>query len=126
MTSIDVPRNQSQKLSALDGINVRETTSPVIFYLCPVGKTASVKGFAECDSTGAAASVRLNVAGASIATWKFSGGVTDPNVPNNLTVGTRIFFDVQLKAGETIGYTQSSGTNASFNLNATVQEVTAT
>lgn len=122
MTSIDVPRNSSQKSTASIGINVRKILSPFIFYTCPVGKKAVIRGTALCDSTGAAATVDLRVAGISIAEWQAAGGVPNPNVPQDLELGTEFRFEVQLNAGETLLYDQNSGTNASINVNISIQE----
>lgn len=124
MVSQDVPRNQSQQISKSFGVNLRET-SPTVLYTCPAGKKATVKGSALVDSTGAAGTVDLVIAGQSIAEWQATGGGTDPNVPQNLAINTRFQFDVQLNSGETISYTQNTGSNASMTFSISVQESNA-
>lgn len=116
--------NSVQKIPTV-GINIRRTLSPFAFYTCPAGKKAVIKGSAVVDNTGAAVTVDLNAAGNSIAEWQFSGGGTDPNVPQDLALGTLFKFEIQLDAGETLDYSQNTGTNASINVNAMVQETPA-
>jgi len=103
-------------------INIRRVVSPFAFYTCPAGKKAIVKGTAEVTGTGAAATVDLNAAGTSIAEWQSAGGNLNDDVPQNMAIGVRFFFEIQLDAGETIDYDQNAGTNAEMNFNAEVHE----
>jgi len=69
--------------------------------------------------------VDLNAAGVSIAEWQSAGGQLNDDVPQNMAVGVRFNFEIQLDAGETIDYDQNTGTNAELNFNAEVQETPA-
>lgn len=103
-------------------INVRKTLSPFVFYLCPAGKKAIIKGTAVCDNTGAAANVSLVAAGVSIAKWLAAGGQGNQNKPREMSVEVQFDFEIQLDAGDSISYSQDVGTNASIDFNAMVQE----
>jgi len=122
-----ISRNQIQKIPTI-ALNVRKTLSGGTdgdFYTVPTGKKARIKGVATCDSTGAATTVDLNVAGTSLAEWQSAGGTADPFIPQDLALGVQFPFDVQLDAGEILQYSQNSGTNASMNVNAEILETPA-
>lgn len=121
MTGTITARNASQKIPTI-GINVRKI-GPFVFYKCPVGKKAIIKGNANCTNTGASATVDLTVVGESVAEWQATTGRTDQNVPQDMAVGVVFTFEYQLAAGEEIASIQSGGgTNAPMNFNAEVQE----
>jgi len=116
MTSVLVARNVAQKLGK-DIVSVSSPTitgSSIIIYTCPAGKTARIIGRMVCSTTGAAATADLVFRLISIAEWQSSGGVFDPNVPQDLAVGTQVTFDEVLVATETVQLTQNTGTNANF------------
>ena len=62
------------------------------------------------------------MAGISLAEWQASGGGTDPNLPQDLVISFLYQFEVNLSAGENIGRSQSSGTNANTTINIVIEE----
>ena len=98
-------------------VNAYKVLSPATFYTCPAGKRAIITGKAICNSLGAAANVRLNAGGLEICRWQAAG--TSSVI---LTTGTIFSFSIQLTAGQTLDYTQSSGTNAGMDIISVVQE----
>lgn len=125
MTSFDVPRNSSQKVSASFGINLRTTTTPYSIYICPAGKKAHIKGTVECDSTGAAINADLIVSNISVAEWQATGGRDDQNKPQELSTGVRFNVDVRMNELTQMELEQTTGTNASFRVNLTIEESSA-
>jgi len=86
---------------------------------------AKVKGRVQCTGRGAAATASFEVAGVIMFTWVVgSGSLGWEMSPRALNDGTDEFalFDVELSAGEIIETTQSTGTNAEFNVWAEVVE----
>lgn len=117
-----ISRNQVQKTNKRVITWATDVVQPTTWYTCPSNKIAIIKGRCTCDGTGAAATADLNINDVSIAEWQASGGGTDPNVPQDLAVGFIYSFEAELNAGETLTTTQSSGSNANFKLNATIEE----
>ena len=116
MTGRTTALNTAQRINTTP-INIRRVLSPYTFYTCPAGKKATVIGKAVCTGLGAAASVRLNAAAIRIVEWQaIASG------DKILAVNSYFDFDIQLAAGETLDYDQSSGTNGELNVNAKVQE----
>jgi len=114
----------SQKLQERE-INGRVVLQPNTWYTCPAGKTAKVKGCIQCTGTGAAATADLIAAGIIIFRWLPAGFVESfQNGPRTLSADVDQFaeFDINLSAGETIITDQNTGTNAEFNMFATVTE----
>jgi len=130
-----IAKNTQQKSPAFE-INGREIVQPFIWYTCPAGKIARVKGTVICTGFGAASQPRFSVAGvikyrwgntinigSNVATWN-----EGDNEGQNATllffppVNTERKFDVTLSAGQTIETSQNSGTNSEFNLFAEVVE----
>lgn len=121
MVGETIALNSVQKLPT-DAINVRRTVSPFTFYECPVGFKAVVKGTALVDNFGAGTTVSLKGAGVFIAQWIFTSCVVGNFDVKKLCLGTQFKFEIQLDAGDIVEYIQNSGTNASIDFTATVQE----
>jgi len=122
------PSNVAQKIPTFE-INGRVVVQPHTWYTCPTGKKAIVKGRVQCTGRGAAASANFLVSGILMFVWNQSSNpssVTNWFIsPRSLTTGaggTFALFEVELAAGEIIETTQNTGTNAEFNLWASVQE----
>jgi len=108
-------------------INARVVLQPNVWYTCPAGKVAKVKGSVQCTGRGAAANADFNAAGILMFSWTSNGAIVDdyinqPRVLTTINGGQLAFFEVELSAGQTIETTQDSGTNAEFNVFATVVE----
>jgi len=126
-----VSRNIAQKIPTFE-INGRVVLQPNTWYTCPTGKKAIVKGNVRCTSRGAAADADFVVAGVVMFTWDkaviantFASGPNYIAQPEGLATGSGgelALFEVELAAGETIVTQQNTGTNAEFNLFASVQE----
>jgi len=114
-------RNQSQRLG-LSQIEENTTTTPQTYYTCPAGKITRIIGWGFCEGTGSAATVDLAAAGVDQAEWQATGGRDDQAEPQNMQEGFRFDFDVILVAGQTLGVTQNTGTNAEFHIHARVEE----
>jgi len=116
MTSVLVVRNLAQKL----GKTIVSVSTPTItgsritIYTTPAGKTARIIGRMVCSTTGAGNVADLLFRGLSIAEWQATGGVFDPNVPQDLAEGTQVTFDEVLEAAELVELAQDAGTNANF------------
>lgn len=117
----------AQKIPTFE-INGRVVLQPNTWYTCPAGKKAIVKGRVQCTGRGAAANADFNAAGIFMFSWNNSAAVEvdrTTSQPRNLSDangGQLAFFEVELAAGETITTTQNTGTNAEFNVWASVQE----
>lgn len=123
---VTVPLNQSQKIATIE-INDRIVLQPHVWYTCPAGKRAIVKGCVQCTSRGAAATADFIAAGVVMFRWNNSAANSGSylEVPRGLTTaegGQFAEFEVELSAGDTIVTDQDAGTNAEFNVWATVQE----
>jgi len=114
--------NTVQKINTIQLLQRDVTGHPITYYTCPAGKRAIIKGSAVCSGTGAAATVDIIANGVSLCEWQSTGGVFDPNVPQDLAEGTEFPFEVQLEAGETLVSAQNSGTNAEINIYCEIQE----
>jgi len=118
-----------QKIPTVE-INGRVVLQPNTWYTCPTGKKAIVKGRVQCTGRGAAANASFRAAGTEMFRWDNNstlGGNTQNYLdsPRGLTTldgGQFALFEVELAAGEIIETTQNTGTNAEFNLWASVQE----
>jgi len=108
-----ISRNSTQVIATTE-INTRLVGATLIFYTCPTGKKAIIKGSSVCTGLGAAANVRLEADAVQILRWDATQVI---NVAKP--------FDVQLAAGETLAKAQDSGTNGEVNVNAKVQETPA-
>lgn len=119
-------------------LNGRVVLQPNTWYTCPSGKKAIVKGKVTCTGLGAATEGRFSVAGTIMFRWEaVTGTPKDFSVPDNTSVyfggftlrqtplNTFMLFEVTLEAGDTIITSQDSGTNAEFNLFASVLELPA-
>ncbi len=130
-----IAKTAIQKTPAL-GINVRTILQPNIYYTCPAGKVAKVKGRVTCTGTGAAAEAHFLIDGTITYRWKnLGGGYVQNVIPDNTahafnSIGTDnetptgVFkdFEFTLNAGEDFSTDQTSGTNAEFNVFAEVTE----
>jgi len=121
-------KNASQKSPMIE-INGREIVQPHIWYTCPTGKVANVKGSVQCTGRGAAANASFQINGITVYTWdRATIHVADyTEQPRFLTtLGAQMaLFDIVLSAGQTIGTVQNTGTNAEFNVFAEVTELPA-
>jgi len=116
----------AQKIPTFE-INGRIVVQPNTWYTCPTGKKAIVKGSVQCTGRGAAANADFNAAGLLMFSWTRANTITTDYIdaPRNMTTengGQLAFFEVELAAGEIIETTQNTGTNAEFNVFASVQE----
>jgi len=114
----------AQKIPKFD-INDRIVLQPHTWYTCPAGKKAIVKGRVQCTGRGAATTASFEAAGVEMFRWiAGSGSIGWEQSPRALNDGSDEFalFEVELAAGDIIETTQSSGTNAEFNVWADVQE----
>lgn len=124
-----ISRNQAQKIQSFE-INDRVVLQGHTWYTCPTGKKAIVKGRVQCTGRGAAADASFNAAGVEMFAWDRSTAVigSSEDNPRALTTangGQLAFFEVELAAGDTITTTQNTGTNAEFNVWASVIETDA-
>lgn len=111
-------------------INDRIVLQPHVWYTCPAGKKAKVKGVVQCTSRGAAADADFNVAGVLLYRWAGAGAITTdyidgPRTLSTINGGQQAFFEFDLSAGDIIETDQNVGTNAEFNVLAKVQETPA-
>ena len=119
-----VALNSVQKIPEIQILD-QIVVQPHTWYTCPAGKKAIVKGNCVCENAGAAATCDLDFNGVSHAEWQAVGGRTDQNIPQDLAIGVKFDFEVELSAGQTIITDQSAGTNANFKMNATIRETPA-
>jgi len=129
-----IAKTAIQKNPAI-GINLRTLVQPHIYYTCPAGKVARVKGKVTCTNTGAAAEGRFLIDGTIAYRWE-SAVLNANNVPlvddtaiwfagfnqNFTLINVFRIFDFTLNAGEDFSTDQSSGTNAEFNVFAEITE----
>jgi len=124
-----ISRNQLQKIPEIN-INARVVLQPNTWYTTPAGKKAIVKGSVQCTSRGAAANAEFLAGGVIMYQWDRSTAILGdyidtPRTLSTVNGGQQAFFEVELAAGEIIETTQNSGTNAEFNVFATVLETPA-
>jgi len=126
-----IARNITQKIPSFE-INGRVVIQPNTWYTCPTGKKAIVKGSVQCTGRGAAANASFEAAGIVMFVWTVAtnnaAGVDYINYPRVLTTangGQFAFFEVELAAAEFIRTIQNTGTNAEFNVFASVIETDA-
>jgi len=118
-----VSRNNIQKTNKRVIPWTNDVIQPTVWYTCPTGKIAILKGICTCVDTGAAADASLNAQGVRIAHWLATGGVTDINDPLTGFKESIVYpFQIELSAGGTIETVQDSGTNAQFKLQAEIEE----
>jgi len=110
------------------------TTTPIVWYTCPAGKKAIIKGFVRCVDRGAAANASFEAGGIVLAIWNnvsnsaAAAGNNAQEQPENLSTfagGMSFPIDVELTAGQTIRGIQNSGSNAQFKINVKVKELPA-
>jgi len=122
-----ISRNIAQKIPTFE-INGRVVLQPNTWYTCPTGKKAIVKGRVQCTGRGAAANADFNAAGVLLYSWDNSdatpanGYLDEPRALSAANGGQLALFEVELAAGDIIETTQNTGTNAEFNVWASVQE----
>jgi len=123
-----VSRNQAQKIQSFE-INDRVVLQPHVWYVCPTGKKAIVKGSIACTGTGAGANADLLVASEIMFRWLTAGAFIESYVNAPRTLGAGIsqmaFFEFELSAGDEMETVQNTGTNAEFNVWAEVVETDA-
>jgi len=104
-----VPLGAPQTIPTFPRIS-RLVSTATVWYTCPVGKKAHITGYVIPDDFGAGTTLHVVAGGEQVS--------TDLSVVNvqsdNLTV--------DLVAGETLGYTQDAGSNASVDGIWSVQE----
>lgn len=109
-----ISRNSIQKIPTVP-LNARLVGTTLIFYTCPTGKKAAIKGTSTCTGLGAATNVRLEADAVQILRWD---NVTE-------VINVTKFFECSLDAGETLAKAQNSGTNGEVNVNASILETPA-
>jgi len=123
-----ISRNQLQKIPEIQ-IQGRVVLQPEVWYTCPAGKKAVIKGRIQCTGLGAAANASVQFAGVTMYTWLVTALNLDYLIaPRELSVDDdqfAFFEDVQLAAGETMETIQNTGTNSEFNVWAQVTETPA-
>lgn len=115
-----------QKIPTFE-INDRIVLQPHTWYTCPTGKKAIVKGSVQCTDRGAAANASFEAAAVVMFIWDRNTALIgnwqdNPRVLTTINSGQLAFFEVELSAGQFIRTIQNSGTNAEFNIFASVQE----
>jgi len=126
---VDLPSSttstyNSYKKIQEDSINGRIVVQPHVWYTCPTGKKAIIKGQAVCTGTGAAANTTLQGADETIRRVLSSGGSTD-RWQRDLVINLIFTFEIELNAGETLETIQNTGTNAEWEVIAQVLETSA-
>lgn len=99
MVSRLTPRNISQRLNTF-AATARLVSTATVWYTCPTGKRAHFVGYMIPDNFGAGTLVRCIA-----ATLIWSPDLLVANVQSDIIEG-------DLAAGETLGYTQDTGSNA--------------
>jgi len=112
-----VARNTIQGIPTTE-LNTRLVGATLIFYTCPTGKKALIKGQSVCTGLGAATNVRLEADGIAVLRW-------DNSAVEALQIDISKPFEIQLAAGETLAKAQNSGTNGEVNVNASILETPA-
>jgi len=112
LVSILVARNRAQGILTVPVI-ARLTSTAVVWYTCPTGKKAHIIGYAIVNAFGAATDVHIerNPTSGDVISRPMIAGATESGI---------IEFD--LEAGDTLGYDQNSGTNATIDGVWSVQE----
>lgn len=103
------PLGSVQTIATIPVIS-RLVSTATIWYTCPAGKKAHITGYVIPDGFGAGTSLHVVAAGQQVS--------ADLTVINEQS--DQLTFN--LVAGETLGYTQDSGTNASVDGVWTIQE----
>jgi len=123
-----ISRNQIQKIPEIQ-IQGRVVIQPEVWYTCPAGKKAVMKGRIQCTGLGTAANASVQFAAVTMYTWLVTADNFDYLIhPRTLSVADNqmaFFEDVQLAAGDTMETVQDSGTNSEFNVWAQVTETPA-
>lgn len=115
MVSILVARNTVQGIPTVPVIS-RLTSTAAVWYTCPTGKKARVRGYAILDGLGAAADVHIE-----------RNPTSGDQISLDLTAAGQStgIIEFDLEAGDTLGYDQNSGTNASIDGVWSIQETPA-
>jgi len=109
MVSKLVARNVTQGLVTFSATD-RLVSTATVWYTCPTGKRAHFKGYAIPDAFGAGTLIRI-IAGGEIMS------------PDLLVINVQSLpIEGDLAAGETLGYTQDTGSNATVDGIWSIQE----
>jgi len=125
-----ISKNISQSLAERN-IILNTVVTPFIYYTCPAGKRAKIKGWIRCVDRGGATIARFEAAGIRLFAWNTAASQatvanTYEDRPESLTTsagGKIANIDLVLEAGEDIRATQNAFTNAQFKINVTVKEL---
>jgi len=123
-----------QKTPAI-GINTRVVLQPNVYYTCPAGQVAKVKGRVVCTGLGAASEARFLINGTITYRWVGNNTAVAISIPDstsqiqqqnssrvNPPINVYREFDFTLNAGEDFSTDQNSGTNSEFNVFAEITE----
>jgi hypothetical protein len=106
-------------------VNNRTVVQPTTWYTCPAGKKALVTGTIRLDNYGAASEVYFRVNSVNLEVFNINDTVFNGTVYiQHQTYRTREIV-CELEAGDTLNTTQSSGTNAEFNVALKILELPA-
>jgi len=129
-----ISKNISQSLAERN-IILNTTTTPFIYYTCPVGKRASIKGWVRCVDRGGASNCSFEAAGVVMWIWNTNAGhqsISDHPAYTERTQamttssgGDIAMVDLVLEAGQFIRVIQNAFTNAQFKCNFKVKELPA-
>jgi len=103
------PLGAPQTIASIPVI-LRLVSTAAVWYTCPVGKKAHITGYVIPDAFGAGTSLHVVAAGNQVSPDLSVVDVQSDPIALNLI------------AGETLGYTQDSGTNASVDGVWVIQE----
>lgn len=122
MTSIDVPRNTSQRAGLILRVEGRLVNADTGIYTCPNGKRARVTDMVmRVDALGSAAAYHIAIRGASSPfPFKKITNRATATAPNDVVSASAI----TMVAGEKLTDIGSDGTskNGTVNISATVEE----
>jgi len=115
-------KNVAQKSPVFAISPVSSSLQPHIWYTCPVGKVATVKGFVSCTEFGASTSGTFERITTDLAQWDLAGCNTANEEVFSLCRDRPFHFEITLNAGELIRTNQNAGDNATFLMIAEVVE----
>lgn len=117
MTSIDVPRNQTQRAGKINRVQGRITNAPTGIYTVPAGKRARVSDIkGKLDAVGADATY-------AVAIKRAIGGAYEPITNFEVADVQQSASEVTMESGDILTNIGDSGsTNGTFDLSATVEE----
>jgi len=107
-----ISRNQTQRITSFPKI-ARLTSTATVWYTCPTGKKATFSGYVIPDAFGAGTEIKVQIAGNQASPALSVVAVQSDNMQGVVL------------AGETIGYSQDSGSNASVDGVWTITETPA-